>query len=161
MRHIICALLENESGALSRVAGLFSARGFNIESLTVSTTVDPSLSRLTLVTIGDDRIIEQIIKQLEKLIDTVSVIDLTKNPHIERELMLVKISVNQSNNSKIKELIKVFSARIIDESEQTFIVEMSGTFEQLDAFLSGIETKDILEISRTGVMGVNLGQLML
>ena len=161
MRHIISVLLENESGALSRVSGLFSARGFNIESLVVAPTNDESLSRLTLVTMGDDKIIEQIVKQLEKLIDTVSVIDLTKDSHIERELMLVKILIKPINNNKIKELVDVFSACIVSESKDICIIDMSGTSEQLDAFLRGIDSEDILEISRTGAMGIYLGQSVL
>lgn len=157
MRHIISVLLENEAGALSRVSGLFSARGFNIESLVVAPTHDKSLSKLTLVTIGDDNIIEQIVKQLEKLIDTVSVVDLTKNKHIERELALVKLT---SNSKKLLDLIKVFSetmsARIINEKNDNYIVELSGTSAQVDAFLTALNADDIIELSRTGVTGTSL-----
>lgn len=156
MRHIISVLLENESGALSRVSGLFSARGFNIESLVVAETNDPSLSRLTLVTVGNNRVVEQIVKQLEKLIDTVAVIDLTQQDHVERELLLAKVSVSK-NKDKVQETVRLFNAKIVDQSDSTFVIEYSGESSQLDAFLSTLEKDTILEISRTGAMGLYCG----
>ncbi len=161
MRHIISVLLENEAGALSRVAGLFSARGFNIESLVVAQTNDPSLSRLTLVSIGSDRIIEQIVKQLEKLIDTVSVIDLTGKNHIEHELLLIKLTINENNENKINDTIKVFSGNILDTTNKVILAEVSATSKQLDAFLATLDKDDILEISRSGTMGLLCGNLIL
>lgn len=160
MRHIISVLLENEAGALSRVSGLFSARGFNIESLVVSQTNDSSLSRLTLVTIGSDRIIDQIVKQLDKLIDTVSVEDLTKQEHIERELLLLKI-YTQEPLEKIEESIALFDAKVINHKEETMMIELSGKSSKLDAFLETINKQDILEVSRTGAMGLYCGKLVL
>lgn len=156
MKHIISVLLENEAGALSRVAGLFSARGFNIESLAVAPTDDPSLSRLTLVTKGDDTVIEQIIKQLEKLIDTISVVDLTQNSHIERELMLINITINNKNKQKITNLASAFSAKIVHKTNELYTIEMTSSSEQLTAFLAGINHKDIQCISRTGAIGISL-----
>ena len=164
MRHIISLLLENESGALSRVVDLFSARGFNIESLTVAETHIPSLSRLTLVSIGSDDVIEQIVKQLEKLVDTIRVIDLTEKPHIERELMLIKIIINKENFAQIKQLVDIFSCQIVDVSEETYIIDISGKSRKLDAFLnalSALNKANILEVSRTGAMGVYRGRSIL
>ncbi len=164
MRHIISLLLENESGALSRVVDLFSARGFNIESLTVAETHISSLSRLTLVSIGSDDVIEQIVKQLEKLVDTIKVIDLTKKPHIERELMLIKIIINEKNFAQIKQLVDIFSCQIVDVSEKTYIIDISGKSRKLDAFLNALivfSKANILEVSRTGAMGVYRGQSVL
>ena len=126
MRHIISVMLENEAGALSRVAGLFSARGYNIESLTVAATNDETLSRMTIVSVGDDGIIEQIVKQLDKLIDVVKVTDLTATEHVERELLLVKIDVNPNTQADIDRQIDRFSGKIIDVSEDTYLVEVAG-----------------------------------
>lgn len=134
MRHIISVLLENEAGALSRVAGLFSARGFNIESLTVAATNDLTLSRMTIVSVGNDNIIEQIVKQLYKLIDVVKVTDLTATEHIERELLLVKIDVNQNTQADIDKKIDEFSAKIVDVSEDTYIIELAGQSKKLMIF---------------------------
>ncbi len=132
MRHIISVMLENEAGALSRVAGLFSARGFNIESLTVAATNDPTLSRMTIVSVGDDNIIEQIVKQLEKLIDVVKVIDLTATEHVERELLLVKIDVNPNTQADIDRQIDQFSGKIIDVSEDTYLIEVAGQSKKIN-----------------------------
>ncbi len=161
MRHIISLLLENESGALSRVVGLFSARGFNIESLNVAQTTDESLSRLTMVTYGNDKVVEQIVKQLEKLIDTVKVIDITGKKHIERELMLVKIAINDTNLLKIKQLVGIFECQIVDVTDDTYIIDISGKSKKIDAFLSAIEDDSIMEVSRTGAMGVYRGKAVL
>jgi len=158
MRHTISILLENEAGALSRVAGLFSARGYNIESLTVAPTEDPSMSRMTLVTRGSDEIIEQITKQLNKLIDVIKLIDLTEGPHIERELMLVKINVPTTNQrEEIKRLVDIFRGRIIDVGGTNYTVEMTGTGDKLDAFIKAIEPSLIVEVVRSGVSGIARG----
>ena len=154
MRHIISVMLENEAGALSRVAGLFSARGFNIESLTVAATNDPTLSRMTIVSVGDDNIIEQIVKQLEKLIDVVKVIDLTATEHVERELLLVKIDVNPNTEADIDRQIDQFSGKIIDVSEVTYLIEVAGQSKKINEFLDSLDASKILEVSRTGVTGV-------
>lgn len=154
MRHIISVMLENEAGALSRVAGLFSARGFNIESLTVAATNDPTLSRMTIVSVGDDNIIEQIVKQLEKLIDVVKVIDLTATEHVERELLLVKIDVNPNTQADIDRQIDQFSGKIIDVSEDTYLIEVAGQSKKINDFLDSLDASKILEVSRTGVTGV-------
>ena len=139
MRHIISILIENESGALSRVAGLFSARGYNIESLTVAPTEDPSLSRMTLVTRGSEEIIEQITKQLNKLIDVVKLIDLAESAHIERELMMVKIKTTEEMRDEIRSMADIFRGKIIDVTPTTYIVEMTGPSEKLDAFIAAID----------------------
>ncbi|MBW5291295.1 MAG: Acetolactate synthase small subunit [Candidatus Ruthia sp. Asou_11_S2] len=154
MRHIISVLLENEAGVLSRVAGLFSARGFNIESLTVAATNDSTLSRMTIVSIGDDSIIEQIVKQLNKLIDVVKVTDLTATEHIERELLLVKVDVNQQTQADIDKQIDVFSCKIVDVSEDTYTIELAGKSQKINNFLASLDVSKILEISRTGVTGI-------
>ena len=154
MRHIISVQLENESGALSRVAGLFSARGFNIESLTVAPTNDETLSRMTIVSVGDDNIIDQIVKQLEKLVDVVTVTDLTATEHVERELALVKIDVNANNQADIDQSIDEYNGKIIDAGEDTYIVEIAGQSRRIDDFLTSLEGVKILEVSRTGVTGV-------
>ena len=154
MRHIISVQLENESGALSRVAGLFSARGFNIESLTVATTNDPTLSRMTIVSVGDDNIIEQIVKQLNKLIDVVKVTDLTATEHIERELLLVKLAVNSDSQSKVESQLDLYDAKIIDASEEVYTVELAGKSQKINDFINAFNADEVLEVSRTGVTGV-------
>jgi len=155
MRHIISVLLENESGALSRVAGLFSARGFNIESLTVAATNDTTLSRMTIVSVGDDSTIDQIVKQLNKLIDVVKVTDLTATEHIERELLLVKVDVNQNTQADIDRKIDEFSCKIIDVSEDTYLIELAGQSKKINDFLDSLDASKIIEVSRTGVTGVS------
>jgi len=157
MRHIVSVMLENESGALSRVAGLFSARGFNIDSLTVAPTNDDTLSRMTIVSVGDDNIIDQIVKQLNKLVDVVEVRDLTSCEHVERELMLLKLSVNNNNQADIVKQIDEFSGKIVDVSEDTYTVELAGQSKNLDAFVGALDQSLIIEVSRTGVTGVIKG----
>jgi len=158
MRHIISLLMENESGALSRVAGLFSARGYNIESLTVAPTEDSSLSRMTLVTIGSENVVEQIIKQLNKLIDVVKLDDITNGSHIERELMLIKVRAMTSNQrDEMKRMADVFRGRILDVTEETYTIELTGTGDKLDAFISAIESADIIETVRSGATGIARG----
>ncbi|ALP53447.1 acetolactate synthase small subunit [Candidatus Tenderia electrophaga] len=160
MRHIISILMENEAGALSRVAGLFSARGYNIESLTVAPTEDPSLSRMTLVTRGSDEIIEQITKQLNKLIDVVKLIDLTEGAHIEREMMLVKIKAESGTEARheINRLVDIFRGNIIDVTTSTYTVELTGTGDKLDAFLKAVGAEAIIETVRSGVSGIARGE---
>jgi len=158
MRHIISILMENEAGALSRVAGLFSARGYNIESLTVAPTEDPSLSRMTLVTTGTDQIIEQITKQLNKLIDVVKLMDMTDGPHIEREMMLVKVSADEDARAELNRLADIFRGRIIDVSDRTYTIELTGSGDKLDAFLLALDSAVILEVVRSGVSGIARGQ---
>ena len=157
MRHILSLLMENESGALSRVSGLFSARGFNIESLTVAPTEDPTVSRMTLVTSGSDEIIEQITKHLNKLVDVIKVVDLNESNHIERELMLIKITADGDGREEIKRMVDIFRGRIIDVSDTTYIVEMTGDGDKLDAFINTLDEKKILEVVRTGVSGIARG----
>jgi acetolactate synthase-1/3 small subunit len=157
MRHIISILMENEAGALSRVAGLFSARGYNIESLTVAPTEDPSLSRMTLVTRGTDEIIEQITKQLNKLIDVVKLMDMTDGPHIEREMMLVKVQTQGERRNELKRLADIFRGRIIDVTDETYTIELTGAGDKLDAFLQALEKGVIIEVVRSGVSGIARG----
>jgi acetolactate synthase-1/3 small subunit len=158
MRHILSLLLENEAGALSRVSGLFSARGFNIESLTVAPTEDPTISRMTLVTTGSDQIIEQITKHLNKLVDVIKVIDLSESQHIERELLLTKVEAKDAMRDEIKRLVDIFRGRIIDVSETTYTIEMTGDGEKLDAFIGMLDKKLILEVVRSGVSGISRGE---
>jgi acetolactate synthase I/III small subunit len=158
MRHIISILLENESGALSRVAGLFSARGYNIQSLTVAPTEDPSLSRLTLVTSGSDEIIEQITKQLNKLVDVVKLTDLTEGPHIEREMMLIKVQAAGDGRTELKRLTDIFRGRIIDVTPTTYVIELTGTGDKLDSFIAAVGAGAILEVVRSGVSGIARGE---
>ena len=157
MRHIISILLENESGALSRVAGLFSARGFNIESLTVASTQDKTLSHMTIVSIGNEKTIEQIIKQLNKLIDVVIAIDLTTFKHIERELVLIKVKSDKKYRLEVKQLVDIFSCKIVDVSLNTYIIEVVGKTKKINAFLSALEPSVILDVYRTGVIGMLRG----
>ncbi len=157
MRHIISMLLENESGALSRVAGLFSARGYNIESLTVAPTEDPTLSRLTLVTRGSDDVIEQITKQLNKLVDVVKLTDLTEGTHIEREMLLIKVRAENGMRDEYKRLVDIFRGRIIDVSESTYTIELTGTSDKLDAFIQAAGADNLIEVVRSGVSGIARG----
>jgi len=161
MRHIISLLMENESGALSRVSGLFSARGYNIESLTVAPTEDPTMSRMTIVTSGSDDVIEQINKQLNKLVDVVTVMDLTDGDHIERELMLVKVSATGNDREELKRMTDIFRGRVIDVSDNTYTIELTGTEHKLDRFLQAIDHALILETVRTGASGIGRGNRIL
>ena len=158
MRHIISILMENESGALSRVAGLFSARGYNIESLTVAPTEDPSLSRMTLVTRGSDEVIEQITKQLNKLIDVVKLIDLAESAHIERELMLIKVKTTEANREEIRSMTDIFRGRILDITPATYVIELTGPSEKLDAFIATVDAANIIEVVRSGATGISRGE---
>lgn len=161
MRHIISILLENEAGALSRVSGLFSARGYNIETLTVAPTEDKSLSRLTIVTTGSDDVIEQITKQLNKLIDVIKVVDLSEAAHIERELMLIKVRASGKDREEMKRMADIFRGRIIDVTESTYVIELTGSGSKLDSFIQAIDADLILETVRTGVSGIGRGDRIL
>ena len=158
MRHIISVLLENESGALSRVSGLFSARGYNIESLTVAPTHDPTLSRMTIVTHGTDEIIEQITKQLNKLVDVVRLSDMTESSHIDREMMLIKVKASGSLREELKRLCDIFRGRIIDVTDTSYIIELTGDAAKLDAFIEAVGTECILEVVRSGAAGISRGE---
>ncbi|MEQ1555769.1 MAG: acetolactate synthase small subunit [Gallionella sp.] len=161
MRHIISLLMENEAGALSRVAGLFSARGYNIESLTVAPTEDATLSRMTIVTHGSDAVIEQITKQLNKLIDVAAVMDLSEGEHLERELMLVKVRAMGDAREELKRMADIFRGRILDVSDHTYTIELTGTRAKLDSFLQSIDHDLILETVRTGASGIGRGDRIL
>ena len=161
MRHIISLLMENEAGALSRVSGLFSARGYNIESLSVAPTEDLSLSRMTIVTSGSDEVIEQIIKQLNKLIDVVKVLDLHDGDHIERELVLVKVKANKQYRDEVQQLSNSYGGRIIDSSENILTIEITGTSTELDNYLKSLNSAFVVEIVRTGASGIGRGDRIL
>ena len=162
MRHILSLLMENESGALSRVSGLFSARGYNIESLTVAPTEDATLSRMTIVTSGSDDVIEQITKQLNKLVDVVMLVDLTEGAHIERELMLVKVRARDAvQREEMKRVADIFRGRVIDVSDDTYTIELTGPVTKHDAFLEAVGRQAILETVRTGASGIGRGTRIL
>jgi acetolactate synthase I/III small subunit len=161
MRHIISILLENEPGALSRVVGLFSARGFNIETLTVAPTEDRSLSRMTIGTTGSDDVIEQITKHLNRLIEVVKVSDLTEAAYIERELMLIKVRAVGKDREEIKRLADIFRGRIIDVTDKSYTIELTGDGSKLDAFIEAMESSSILETVRTGCSGIGRGERIL
>lgn len=161
MRHIISVLLENEPGALSRVVGLFSARGYNIESLTVAPTEDPSLSRMTIVSIGSDDVVEQITKHLNRLVDVVKLIDLSDGPHIERELMLIKVRAVGKEREEMKRMTDIFRGRVIDVTDKSYTIELTGDAAKLDAFIEAVDKSAILETVRTGTSGVGRGERIL
>ena len=153
--------MENEAGALSRVAGLFSARGYNIESLTVAPTEDASMSRMTIVTSGSDDIIEQITKQLNKLIEVIKVVDISESAHIERELMLIKVRATGKDREEMKRMTDIFRARIIDVTDTSYVIELTGNQSKLDAFVGAIAPELILETVRSGVCGIGRGDRVL
>lgn len=157
MRHIISILLENEAGALSRVAGLFSARAYNIESLTVAPTDDPSLSRMTLVTTGTDEIVEQVCKQLNKLIDVVKLVNLTDDIHVERELILIKLVAEDEQRDEVKRIMDIFHGHVIDMTDTTYTIEVTGDSEKIDAVLKALEHIAMLEVVRSGQLGMARG----
>jgi acetolactate synthase-1/3 small subunit len=161
MRHVISLLIENESGALSRVAGLFSARGYNIESLTVAPTEDASMSRMTLVTSGSDDIIEQITKQLNKLVDVIKVVDLSEAPNIERELLLVKVRATGAAREEMKRMSDIFRAHIIDVTDSSYVIELTGNQKKLDAFIAAIDPALLIETVRSGACGLGRGERVL
>ena len=161
MRHIIAVLLENEPGALSRVVGLFSARGYNIETLSVAPTEDPSLSRMTIVTIGSDDVIEQITKHLNRLVEVVKVFDLTEGAHLERELMMIKVRAVGKEREELKRTADIFRGRIIDVTDKSYTIELTGVGSKLDAFISAIDRASILETVRSGGSGIGRGERIL
>ncbi len=161
MRRIISVLMENAPGALSRVVGLFSQRGYNIESLTVAPTEDPTLSRLTLTTIGDDHKIEQITKHLNKLIDVVKLVDLTEGAHIERELMLIKVKASGAQRAEVKRCVDIFRGQIVDVTSSLYIIQITGTSDKLDAFIQAVGDAAVLEVVRSGVSGISRGEKVL
>jgi acetolactate synthase-1/3 small subunit len=161
MRHIVSVLLENEAGALSRVVGLFSARGYNIEALTVAPTEDASLSRMTIVTTGSDDVIEQITKHLNRLIEVVKVVDLTEGEFTERELMLIKVRATGRERDEMKRMADIFRGRIIDVTERTYTIELTGNTSKIDAFIRAIDRASILETVRTGSSGIGRGERVL
>ena len=161
MRHVISLLIENEAGALSRVSGLFSARAYNIEYLMVAPTEDPSMSRITIVSVGSDDIIEQITKQLNKLIEVIKVVDISEAAHIERELMLVKVRATGKDREEMKRMSDIFRGRIIDVTETTYVIELTGNTAKLDSFIEAIDRSLILETVRTGVCGIGRGDRIL
>ncbi len=157
-RHTIAILLENASGALSRVAGLFSARAYNIESLAVAPTEDPTVSRLTLVTNGSPEIIEQITKQLNKLVDVIKLVDLNDSPSVERELMLVKLrAAGSEQRAETDRLARVFDGRVVDVTETSYTVELTGTRQHLDDFVEAVGHRHVMEMARSGVLGLLKG----
>lgn len=170
MRHILSILLENEAGALSRVSGLFSARGYNIEALSVAATDDPTLSRMTLVTTGGDKVIEQITKQLNKLVDVVRLVDVTDDEHIEREMMLIKISAPRNSSAsdsvgdlraEAHRLIEDFSGHVLDTTDESYTVELTGPSSKLDGFIDAIGISNVIEVVRSGPAAIGRGQRIL
>ncbi len=158
MRHIISVLLENEAGALSRVVGLFSQRAYNIESLTVAPTEDPTLSRMTIVTSGDEQVIEQITKQLHKLVDVLKVSDITEGAHIEREVMLVKVRCAGTTRDEVMRMSEIYRGQIVDVTPELYTVQLVGSSDKLDAFLHTLsQLSDIVEVVRSGVCGIARG----
>ena len=160
-RRIIAVLLENEAGALSRIVGLFAQRNYNIESLTVATTEDQTLSRLTLTTLGDEHTIEQITKQLNKLIEVFKVVDLTEGDHLEREIMMVKVRAEGLRRAEVKRTADIFRGQIIDVTENAYTVQLTGPSDKLDAFLRAVDQSTVLEAVRSGVSGIGRGDKIL
>ena len=161
MKHVISVLMENESGALSRVVGLFSARGYNIDTLTVAPTEDSTLSRLTLITTGSDEVIEQITKHLNRLIEVVKVVNLSEGPHIERELMLIKVRSVGKEREEMKRMVDIFRGRIIDVTDKSYTIELTGDQDKVQAFIDALDRSAILETVRTGVSGIGRGERIL
>ncbi|WDE01143.1 MULTISPECIES: acetolactate synthase small subunit [Thalassomonas] len=160
MRRILAILLENEPGSLSRIVGLFSQRAFNIESLTVAPTDEPSLSRITIATTGDDKVLEQIVKQVNKLVDVIKITDLTERPHVERELLLIKVlAMTDKSRTEVKRVTDIFRGAIIDIGKQVYTVQLTGDSDKLNAFIKtlGNET-EIIEVVRSGCVGIARGE---
>lgn len=150
MVHTISVLVENHFGVLTRISGLFSARGYNIDSLCVGTTEDPNVSRMTVVVQGDDRVLDQIVNQLNKLVEVIEVIDLTKDSFVERELILLKTSANEGRRTEVFEITNVFRAKVIDLNPDSIIIEATGSDEKLKAFIDMMRPFGIVELARTG-----------
>jgi acetolactate synthase-1/3 small subunit len=161
MRRIISVLIENEAGALSRVVGLFAQRNYNIESLTVAPTEDETLSRMTLTTLSDDHQVEQITKQLNKLIEVVKLVDLTEGDHIERELMLIKLKATGAQRAEVKRTSDIFRGQVIDVTQSAYTVQLTGTSDKLDAFLRAVPDGSVIEVVRSGVSGLARGEKVL
>ncbi len=161
MRHIISILLENEAGALSRVSGLFSARGYNIESLTVAPTDDSTVSRVTAVTEGSDEVISQIVNQLNKLVDVVKVLDLTADEHIEREVLLLKLHDNEAAKTAIETLTNEYKGRVVSDSKDAIVVEITGVGEKLDRAIQAVPSEIVFELVRSGALGIAAGKQIL
>ena len=161
MRHILSILMENESGAMSRVVGLFSARGYNIDALSVAPTEDPTLSRMTIVTRGNDQVVEQITKQLNKLVEVVKVIDFNNCRHVERELMLVKVRALGNDRDELLRLTDIYRGQVVDVTDKSYVIEITGTSDKLDSFLETVPTGLILETVRTGAAGIGRGERIL
>ena len=160
-RRIISLLMENSPGALSRVVGPFSQRGYNIETLTVAPTDDVTLSRLTLITLCDDQTIEQITKQLNKLVDVVKLVDLTEGEHIERELMLIKVRASGEAREEIKRTADIFRAQIVDVTSSLYTIQLIGTQQKIDAFIEAVKDSNVIEVVRSGVSGIARGEKVL
>ncbi len=154
MRHTISVLVENKFGVLSRVSGLFSGRGYNIESLSVGETIDPLTSIMTIVTSGDDWVIEQITKQLNKLIDVIKVVDLTELDHVEREMILIKVSPRKDDKVEVLRLAEIFRGRVLDSSPTTFTIEVTGDDRKIEAFIELMKPMGIKEVVRTGKIAI-------
>ena len=161
MRRIISILMENEPGALSRVIGLFTQRGYNIDTLNVAATEDDTLSRLTLTTYGDDKRIEQITKHLNRLVDVVKLVDLTEGAHVERDLMLIKVRADGGQREEIKRTTDIFRGQIVDVGPRVYTIQLAGTSDKLDSFVAAIADTDILEVVRSGVAGISRGERVL
>jgi acetolactate synthase I/III small subunit len=157
MRHVISILIENEAGALSRVSGLFSARGYNIESLTVAPTEDASMSRMTLVSTGSDDIIEQITKQLNKLVDVIKVIDFSDGSAIEREMALIKVTAEDESRAEVLRIVDIFRAKIIDVTPKSYTIEATGAPIKIDAILELLRPLGLKELVRTGAVAIGRG----
>lgn len=156
-KHTISVLVENKAGVLARVAGLFSARGFNINSLAVGETEDPTVSRMTIVVQGDEKILEQVEKQLNKLIDVIKVSDYMETPHLERDLALIKVKVNKANRSELLEIVEIFRSKIVDVADGSVIVEATGDEEKIEALTRMLKPFGISEMSRTGIIAIARG----
>ena len=157
MRHTISILVENKFGVLARVSGLFSSRGFNIESLSVGETTESSVSRMTIVTRGDDQIIEQVIKQLRRLIDVIKVTDLSEESYVERDLVLIKVNADSKTRAEVMEIVDIFRGKIIDVSPKSYVVEVTGDYEKIDAIIGLLKPIGIKEIARTGCVAMSRG----
>ncbi len=161
MRHTISVLVENEFGVLARVAGMFSGRGFNIESLTVAETLDPTVSRITLVTRGDDQVLAQMNKQLNKLINVIKVLDFTEASHVERELALIKVAADERNRSELMHIVDIFRGKVIDVSPKSYLIEVTGDEDKITALLELLRPLGIKEIARTGKVAMHRGMQLL
>ena len=160
MRRILAILLENEPGSLSRIVGLFSQRAFNIETLTVAPTDDPSLSRITIATVGDEHVIEQIVKQVNKLVDVIKVSDLTERSHVEREILLIKVvAINDKVRTEVKRVTDIFRGSIVDVGKQVYTIQLTGAAEKIDAFIATLKNEtEIIESVRSGSVGIARGE---